>query len=95
MTISTQNEPDRSRYTLWVDGENAGVLDYQLKDSSIIFTRTEVEPQQRHRGLAGTLVQAALDDVRVNSDSQVVPQCPFVAQWIDHHPDYQELVDRG
>ena len=25
--------------------------------------------------------------------ARIVPLCPFVAAWIDGHPDYAELVD--
>jgi predicted GNAT family acetyltransferase len=25
----------------------------------------------------------------------VVAACPFVAEWIDEHPDYRELLERG
>ena len=40
------------------------------------------------------VVQAALDDVRANSDRTVVPECSYVRAWIEGHPDYQELTSR-
>ncbi|OUE07781.1 hypothetical protein CMsap09_02435 [Clavibacter michiganensis] len=39
-------------------------------------------------------MRAALDDVREGSRT-VVAACPFVAEWIDEHPDYRELLERG
>ncbi|MFC7573610.1 GNAT family N-acetyltransferase [Klenkia terrae] len=45
-----------------------------------------------HHGLGGTLVRAALDDVRA-AGGTVVPQCPFVAGWIARHPEYRDLVE--
>jgi predicted GNAT family acetyltransferase len=96
MTTQIRNEPEQTRYALYLDDEVVGIADYQLAAGGrILFTRTEVDPARRQGGLGSQLVQAALDDVRVTSDLTVVPKCSFVAHWIDAHPDYQELVDRG
>jgi hypothetical protein len=45
----------------------------------------------RNRGLGAELVRGALDDVRRNGRT-VVPQCWFVAQFIDEHPEYADLL---
>ncbi|TAJ48234.1 MAG: N-acetyltransferase [Herbiconiux sp.] len=95
MSTEIRNEPEQSRYTISVDGTTAGFADYRLEGNSIVFIRTEVDPSRRGEGLAGALVQFALDDVRTSGDLTVVPQCSYVARFIDSHPDYQELVDRG
>lgn len=78
-----------------VDDREAGLADYRTIGGAIVFTHTEVDPTRRKGGLGGDLVQGALDDVRVNTKLKVVPQCPFVADWIDVHPEYHELVERG
>ncbi|GAA2227284.1 N-acetyltransferase [Herbiconiux moechotypicola] len=95
MSTSIRNDVRRNRYTIALDDELAGFADYRLEGSRIVFTRTEVDPARRQSGLAGRLVEYALDDVRTSSALTVVPQCTFVAHFIDEHPDYQELVDRG
>jgi predicted GNAT family acetyltransferase len=95
MSTEIRNEPDQKRYTITVDGEVAGFADYTIAGGKIVFTRTEVDPSKRQGGLAGQLVQFALDDVRTSGDLAVVPKCSYVAHFIDTHPDYQELVDRG
>lgn len=95
MSTMIRNEPRQNRYTIALDDQVAGFADYRLEGSRIIFTRTEVDPRRRKSGLAGALVEYALDDVRTSSALTVVPQCTFVAHFIDAHPDYQELVDRG
>ncbi|QJU55567.1 GNAT family N-acetyltransferase [Herbiconiux sp. KACC 21604] len=89
------NDVRQNRYTISLDDQVAGFADYRLEGHRIVFTRTEVDPAKRKGGLAGRLVEYALDDVRTSSDLTVVPQCSFVAHFIDQHPDYQELVDRG
>jgi predicted GNAT family acetyltransferase len=95
MSTMITHEPRQNRYTIALDEEVAGFADYRVEGSRIIFTRTEVDPSRRKAGLAGRLVEYALDDVRVSGALTVVPQCSFVAHFIDAHPDYQELVDRG
>jgi predicted GNAT family acetyltransferase len=43
------------------------------------------------QGVASQLVKAALDDAR-QEHLAVVPFCPFVAGYIQRHPEYQDLV---
>ncbi|WP_440709098.1 GNAT family N-acetyltransferase [Herbiconiux sp. YIM B11900] len=95
MSTEIHNEAENNRYTISVDGEVAGFADYRIEGGTIVFIRTEVDPSKREGGLAGRLVQYALDDVRTSGTLAVVPQCSYVAHFIDTHPDYQELVDRG
>jgi predicted GNAT family acetyltransferase len=88
-----QNQ-ELDRYELVLDGELAGYTAYQLSDTAITFTHTEILSQEREHGLGGRLVREALDQVRENTDYRVVAQCPFVAKWISEHPDYQDLLSR-
>jgi predicted GNAT family acetyltransferase len=50
-------------------------------------------PEFRGRGLAAVVVQAALDDLLVES-ARLVPSCWFVAEFIDAHPTYRVLLER-
>jgi predicted GNAT family acetyltransferase len=95
MSTMIRNEPRQGRYTIALDDQLAGFADYRVEGSRIVFTCTEIDPTRRRAGLAGRLVEFALDDVRASSGLTVVPECTFVAHFIDAHPDYQELVDRG
>lgn len=87
----TQNA-ERQRYEAHLEGKLAGVATYQLDDDVIVFTHTEVEPAYEGRGVAGTLVRGALDDVRSQGGHKVLARCPFVASWIDRHDDYADLL---
>ena len=55
---------------------------------------TEVEPEHEGKGVGAALVQGALDDVR-DRGLKVQPLCPFVAAYIQRHPDYEDLVTSG
>ncbi|MDF2443327.1 MAG: uncharacterized protein JWR01_1530 [Subtercola sp.] len=95
MSTQIRHEADHHRYVLVVDDREAALADYRTVGDAIVFTHTEVDPSRRKSGLGSNLVRGALDDVRVNTGLKVVPECPFVAGWIDVHPEYHELVERG
>jgi uncharacterized protein len=86
-----RHSPDASRYELVVDGEVTGVADYEDNGDVLVFFHTEVDPDEQGQGLGTTLVQGALDDVR-RSGRTIVPRCPFVAHFLDEHPEYGDLV---
>jgi len=94
MSEEVRNDTTRQRYELVEDGEVRGVAEYERTADEIRFTHTEVSPEHRTKGRGARLVQAALDDVRGSTDLRVVPLCPFVADFVDDHPDYQELLRR-
>ena len=57
----------------------------------MMTSHTEISPSMRGQGLATRLVRAALDDVRQEIKPSV-PSCWFVAQFIDDHPKYRDLL---
>ena len=77
-------------FTLDVDGHRA-VAAYQLEGDTIVFTHTVVPPAIEGRGVGSKLIRAALDRSR-DQGLRVVPQCPFVAAFIERHPEYRDLV---
>ena len=79
-----------SRYEAPVDGGLAFV-DYRLKEGRIVLAHTEVPKVAEGHGIGDALVRFVLDDARARGLS-VVPLCPFIAQWIERHPDYKDLV---
>src|SRR5438105_14897167 len=93
MPNEVRNNAVASRYELFVDGELAGIADYEVVGDRIVFPHTEIDRARRGQGLGAVLVQAALDDVRP-SGRTVVPQCWYVAEFIDEHPEYAEMRSR-
>ena len=84
------HDPNARRYSLVVDDVQA-VLDYELDDQRIIFTHTFVPPELRGLGLAEALVRRGLADARA-ANQRVVPQCSYVARFIERHTEYQDLL---
>ena len=91
MASEVRNNAAASRYELFVDDELVGVADYAVAGDRVVFPHTEIARARRGKGLGAVLVKGALDDVRPTGRA-VVPRCWYVAEFIDDHPEYQELV---
>jgi uncharacterized protein len=91
-STDVRRNDSKSRYELWVDGSLVGVADFvESSDGSVVMPHTEIAVDRRGQGLAAVLVRAALEDVR-STGRAVVPQCWYVAQFIDQHPEFRDLL---
>ena len=79
------------RYELVEDDEVIGFADYAVRGDTVVFPHTVIDPGRRSEGLGAVLVQGALEDVRPTG-RRVVPTCWYVAQFIDTHPDFADLL---
>jgi predicted GNAT family acetyltransferase len=64
---------------------------YRRKRGRITFLHAETDRAAQGQGVASQLATAALDEARAQGLA-VAPLCPFVADFIDRHPEYQDLV---
>jgi uncharacterized protein len=85
------NVPEAHRYELLLDGERIGELAYRRRNDRVAFTHTNVNPAYEGRGFGSRLAEAALDDAR-RQGLAVVPLCPFIAWYIEQHPEHGDLV---
>jgi predicted GNAT family acetyltransferase len=90
--VTVSDNPTELRYELRVDGALVGEIRYRRPDEeTVVLVHTDVDPSREGEGLGAVLVRGALDDIRARGQ-RVVPFCPFVAAYIRHHPEYNELV---
>ncbi|HEY0444453.1 MAG TPA: GNAT family N-acetyltransferase [Candidatus Limnocylindrales bacterium] len=89
--VRVADNPAARRFEATEGGRVVGFSTYRLTEDRVVFLHTEVEPEVEGRGIGSRLVAAALDDVR-GPGLRVTPRCPFVAAFIERHPDYQDLV---
>jgi len=82
---------ERQRYELLLGGEVAGVLHYRRHGGGVELAHTEIDQAFEGRGLAGRLASAALADARSRA-TPVVASCPFVAGYLERHPEYRDLL---
>lgn len=93
MSIEVRNDTDAGRYVIEADGVEAGFTEYHLRSGSIyFFVHTEINDDFSGQGIGSGLARGAMDDVRANGGS-VVPLCPFIAGWLEKHPDYDDLIN--
>jgi predicted GNAT family acetyltransferase len=91
VSSDVRDNADRSRYELLIDGELVGIADYRVTGDQVVIPHTEIAGPKRGQGLGAVLVRGALDDLMAKGKS-VVPQCWYVAEFIDEHPEYQALL---
>jgi uncharacterized protein len=91
MEPDVTDHPEQARFEIREDGELAGFAQYRRTGDEITFVHTETDRRFRGRGMAGRLVNGALDQV-AKQGLAVIPRCPFVRDWIADHPGYAELV---
>jgi predicted GNAT family acetyltransferase len=92
-SLRVTNNEEKKRFEAAV-GDDVAVAEYDLHPDKIIFTHTEVPAAMTGKGVAGKLVQHALDDARKRK-LRVVPLCAYVASYIKRHPEYEELVEES
>ncbi|MFN8473153.1 MAG: GNAT family N-acetyltransferase [Anaerolineae bacterium] len=93
LKVQVVHNRDKSRFEAEVEGKVA-LLDYVESPGRIVFTHTFTPVGLRGRGIASQVVYAGLEYARANNLS-VVPQCWFVADYIDGQPEYEVLVKKG
>ena len=89
----TRNDAD-SRYDIHDEGTLLGFAAFQTTPTMVVFTHTEVFPGSEGKGVGGTLVRAALDDVR-EQGLRVLAICPFVLAYMQKHREYADLDYRA
>lgn len=91
--VQVTRDEAADRFVIRVDGVEAGHAEYARRADLVIFTHTEIDPAHGGRGLGSRLARGALDAVR-ESGEPIVPLCPFIAGYVDSHPEYADLVDQ-
>jgi predicted GNAT family acetyltransferase len=89
--IKVRENAERHRYEICIEDTRVGFAEYRRDGDTLVFPHTEIDSAVRSRGLGAQLVREALDDVR-SKGLRVEPRCWFVAQFIDEHPEYRDLV---
>jgi predicted GNAT family acetyltransferase len=91
MSVTVHDHPERSRYEIRDGDEVAGFIDYRLELGSIALVHAETLADFSGRGLGRQLVRETLDDLR-ERELDVLPECPFVKDFIASNGEYLDLV---
>ncbi len=85
-----QHNQSANRYEMEVGGKPM-VAEYRRVGDVLTFTHTKVPWKPEGQGIASDLIAGALADVR-SQGLKIIPECPYVAGYIERHPDLQDLV---
>ena len=88
--LQLKNDTDRQQYYFDLD-EGRPHIDYKRKDDRIYLVHTEVPTTLEGKGIGSALVRLTLEDIELKK-LQLVPLCPFVAAYIERHPEWEKLV---
>lgn len=92
--VTVTRNAEQSCYEAHIDGELAGFTHYTQQDDVVVMDHTETEDGFTGRGVASQVVKYALGDL-ARQGATVRPTCPFVASWLDKHPDHPITVQQG
>jgi uncharacterized protein len=67
------------------------VATYRMDGQTMILSHTVVPPAAQGGGIATRLVRAALAFARTQN-YKIIPQCSFVAAYIQRHPENKDLL---
>jgi uncharacterized protein len=90
MDVDVRDNPAEGRFEAEIDGLMA-VADYHIEGGSMVFTHFHVPAQFRNQGIGEDLARTALDAARARG-MHIVPRCPFMASFVDEHPEYHDLL---
>ncbi len=82
------------RYELNQEGKMAFLAWEERASGELVFNHTFVPPELRGRNLAAILTEHALDDARAQG-RKVVPQCSYVAAYMERNRNYDDLRAGG
>ncbi len=87
--MQIQLNESQHRFETVVDDQLC-ILEFELDGNVIHMNHVRVPKAVGGRGIAGELTRHALNHARAEGWT-VVPNCPYVARWIERHPEYNEL----
>jgi len=90
MANTVRDNAARHRFEFDVDGHLA-FSNYRRDGATLTILHTEVPAALGGRGIGSALVRGLLDIARAQG-LKVKPRCPFVAAYIDKHPEYADLL---
>jgi predicted GNAT family acetyltransferase len=90
--LEVTHNPANDRFEVWIDGK-LSKLDYIQDAKNFVITHVGVYPEHRGQGVAGKIVDAALEYARENS-LRVVPMCSYAAAYIRRNPQYLALTEQ-
>ena len=91
--ISRSDGETGGRYEMKVDGHTAELTFSRVNPHLIIIDHTAVPDALRGCGVGDRLVARAVSDAR-QSETKILPLCPFAAAQFRRHLEYRDVLSR-
>jgi predicted GNAT family acetyltransferase len=92
--LDITHDADLAVYRAWINSDEVAILTYKVVGHRFVLLSTSVVPGFRKHGIATELIAHVLDDVR-GSGRTVTVICPAVREFVDHYPQYEDLLDKN
>lgn len=90
MTNEVRDNAADERFELKTEQATAFIA-YHLEGDIVSLDHTEVPSVLGGKGVGSALVKGTLDILRERGQ-KLIPRCPFVAAYIERHPEYRALL---
>lgn len=90
-TPPVRDNPSLSRFELDLGGGDVAFANYRRLPGRVLLTHTETPRPLRGRGIGAQVVKGALELIRADGD-KVIAGCGFVADYLEQHAEYSDLV---
>jgi predicted GNAT family acetyltransferase len=90
MDFEIKQDTEKNMFVTYVEGYEA-VVEYTLKNNVIDLYRTFTPLELRGNGVAGKLVNYALEHAKENN-LKVIPTCSYVRGYIERNENYKGLL---
>ena len=87
------HDKDNQRFFSIVEGRESYLQYLKIDSVTLDYYKTYVPNELRGKGIAGKIVEAALNYARENN-LKIIPSCSYVDTFIERHPDYGKMVKK-
>ncbi len=89
--MEIQHDITNQRFFILLEGKEA-YLQYLIADKNVLnYYKTYVPNELRGKGIAGKIVEAALNYARENN-LKIIPTCSYVDTFIERHKNFEDLI---
>lgn len=89
--LAIEHDQERMKFFVLIDDQEALLQYRKIDHQTWDYYHTYVPPELRGRQIAGDIVHYALEYAKQHH-LKIVPSCPFVADYIVNHSEYQNLI---
>ncbi len=91
--MEIKHDITNQRFYTMVEGREA-YLQYLIVDKNVLnYYKTYVPNELRGKGIAGKIVEAALNYARENN-LKIIPSCSYVDIFIERNKNFEDLVKK-